>query len=71
MLYWIGLIAIITIVYAFYRYYYKPKSEIKRYKALFQKLGYQVYEQTFAFLSFSFAVDYEKGIRTYRDSRYI
>jgi hypothetical protein len=41
-------------MYVFYRFYYKPRAEIKKYKHILQKLGYKVYEQEFAFFGISF-----------------
>jgi hypothetical protein len=50
-------IIILISLYTFYRYYYKPKAEIKRYIAIFQELGYKVYEMPFTFLGMSFYTD--------------
>jgi hypothetical protein len=56
----LGLIALISLV--FYRFYYKPKTEIAKQITLYKSLGYSVYEVPFAFLGLSFMNQWEKGI---------
>jgi hypothetical protein len=54
MIYFFTFIAFLICMYVFYRFYYKPRAEIKKYKHILQKLGYKVYEQEFAFFGISF-----------------
>jgi hypothetical protein len=61
---------LILLSYVFYRYYYKPKSEISRYKAIFKRLGYTFYEIPFAFMGLSFMGDMEKGRTLHKDALY-
>lgn len=60
----------LVFLYVFFTYSLKPKAEIKRYKAIFQRLGYKVYEQQFVFLGSSFTIDWEKGIKLHKDALY-
>jgi hypothetical protein len=50
----LGLAIVLAVAIA-YKYYFKPKAEIKRYAALFKSLGYIVYEYPFSFMGISFA----------------
>jgi hypothetical protein len=58
------------LAFLFYRYYYKPKAEIARYKKLFTDLGYTCYESPFAFLGISFLNDWNKGIALHKEAQY-
>lgn len=49
----ITLLILLLVLFVFYRYYLRPKQEIKRYKAIFEKLGYKVLVHDFAFLGLS------------------
>lgn len=71
MIEWIILLFAIVSLYFFLQYYYKPKAEILRYKAIFHKLGYKVYLQPFAFMGFSFSLDMERGMKKNKDALYI
>ncbi len=71
MIEYIILLILLIGLYYLTRYYLKPRAEIKRYKNLLQKLGYKIYEQQFAFMSFSFITDNEKGIRANQDVLHI
>lgn len=52
------LLALVTLLIALvvaYKYYFKPKAEIRRYAALFRSLGYTVYEYPFSFMGLGFS----------------
>jgi hypothetical protein len=53
-----------------YKYYFKPRAEIKRYIQVFKSLGYTVYEQPFQLLGISYVSDYERGIKLHKDAMY-
>jgi hypothetical protein len=53
-----------------YKYYFKPKAEIKRYVRVFKSLGYTVYEQPFQFFGLSVVFDYERGKKLHKDAMY-
>lgn len=44
---------------------------MRRYRDIFHKLGYKVYEQPFSFMGFSFLADMEKGLKANKDALYI
>ena len=67
---YIVLAIFLVVAFVFYRFYYVPKAEIKRYKTILQNLGYKVYEQPFSFLGISFIEDYDRGKRDHKDAEY-
>lgn len=65
------LTILLAVAYFFYRYYFKPKADIKRYVKIFQSLGYSVYQQKFSFLGVSFGNIWSSSEKLYRDALYI
>lgn len=70
MLIYILLALILAVLYFFYRYYFKPKAEIRHYVKLFKSLGYSVYEQQFNFFGVSVGTDWENGEKNHKDALY-
>lgn len=61
MLTYLLLALLLASLYFFYRYYFKPRAEIKRYVKIFKSLGYSVYEQQFSFFGVSVGIDWDNG----------
>lgn len=70
MLAYILLTVFLAVLYFFYRYYFKPKAEIKRYVQIFKSLGYSVYEQKFSFFGVSVGIDWNNGENVHKDAMY-
>lgn len=68
---YILLIILLAVLYFFYRYYFKPKAEIKRYVKVFQSLGYSVYQQKFSFFGVSFGNIWSNSEKLHKDALYI
>ncbi len=71
MIYLASLGIIILSIFVAYKYYFKPKAEIKRYVTLFKSLGYSVYEYPFSFMGLAFTEAEDKGVKLHRDSQYL
>lgn len=54
-----------------YKYYLKPKAEIKRYADTLRGLGYRVYVYPFSFMGLSFAEAEAEGVRLHKDAQYL
>lgn len=70
MIEYITLSILLLSLYVFYRYYVRPKQEIKRYKAIFEQLGYKVFEQDFAFLGLSMVNYWKRATKLHKDAFY-
>lgn len=55
------LIPLFILIFLFFKLYYAPRREIKRFTELAKDLGYKVYEEKFSFLYGSFLVSMDKG----------
>jgi hypothetical protein len=53
-----------------YSYYYWPQWEMKRYKALFEELGYTACIRPFKFLGLGVITDLKEAEKTHKDALY-
>lgn len=70
MIEYVTLLILLLSLYVFYRYYYRPMQEIKRYKTIFEQLGYKVFQQDFAFLGLSMMNYWARATKLHKDAYY-
>lgn len=64
-------LVILSLLYFLYRYYFRPKAEMKRYQKILKNQGYKIYMHDFAFMNISSIEANEIGLKLHRDVHHL